>query len=138
MNTLIKHSTLEQVAEAFKTWRESKNYRREKTPPYLWELVRAIVPLYPRRKIEVALSITKEQLDREAPIPGFGELSSGLSDASGTEFVELSMPELIPSMQLESSLKTALTITRGDGSSWMISAASQNVISESLRLFLRS
>jgi hypothetical protein len=69
MNKPIKHSTLEQVAEAFKTWRESKSSRREKTPPYLWELVKAIAPFYPRRKIEMALSITKEQLDREAPTP---------------------------------------------------------------------
>lgn len=137
MSKSNKEPTLEQVAQAFKIWRDSKTYGRERTPRNLWELVRAIAPFYPRRKIEVALSITKEQLDREAPITGLGEPSQELHEMPETEFVELSMPEL-PSMRLESLLGSALTITRGDGSSWMISAASRDVISESLRLFLGS
>lgn len=137
MNEHIKQPTLNQVAEAFKIWRNAKTSRREKTPPYLWELVRAITSFYPRRKIEVALSITKEQLDREAPISGLSEPSSGLSEASATGFIELSMAEF-SDRGLESSLGSALTITRDDGASWMLSAASQAVISESLRLFFRS
>lgn len=139
MNEHIKQPTLNQVAEAFKIWRDAKTSRREKIPPYLWELVRAIAPLYPRRKIEVALSITKEQLDREAPVSGLSGLSHahGLAKTSKTEFIELSMAEF-PNMGLESALGAALTITRDDGSSWMLSATNQAVISESLRLFLRS
>lgn len=135
MSKSIKRPTLDQVAQAFKIWRDSKTYGREKTPRNLWELVRAIAPFYPRRKIELALSITKEQLDREAPVSELSGPSNELHEMPETEFVELSMPEL-PPMRFESSLGSTLTITRGDGSSWMISAASQDVISESLRLFL--
>jgi hypothetical protein len=139
MNEHMKQPTLNQVAEAFKIWRDAKTSRREKIPPYLWELVRTIAPLYPRRKIEVALSITKEQLDREAPASELSGLSDapGLTQTSKTGFIELSMAEF-PSMGLESPLRAALTITRDDGSSWMLSATNQAVISESLRLFLRS
>ncbi len=137
--SINEQPTLEQVRQAFKTWRDTRTYGREKTPLHLWELVRAIALFYPRRKIEIALSITKEQLDREAPVKEFGKPTYEPQEYPEPNFVELSISELKTAQRLASPLMSgmALTITRGDGSSWAIAEARQDIVTESLRLFLR-
>lgn len=131
----IERPTLEKVSQAFTAWRAAKTYRREKTPQHLWDLVRTIIPSYPRREIEIALSITKEQLDREAP-PSISGLCQRVEMTESPKFIELSVPELLGS-QTALTPCSVLRITRSDGSSWSISEAPREVISESLGLFLQ-
>ncbi len=129
---------LNEVKQAFLEWRTSKLHRTEKTPKHLRKQVAAIVPYYSRREILASLAITDEQLRLYVSKSQEEQnISAQSNDIPSNEFIELPMPEL-PIIKHELTSSTSLTITRCDGASWTISKASEDVISESLRLFLRS
>lgn len=130
--------TLNEVKQAFSEWRSSKLHRTEKTPKRLRKQVAAIMPYYPRREILASLAITDEQMRLYVSRSQEEQsISAQANDLASNEFIELPMPEL-PTIKHELTPSTSLTITRCDGASWTISQASEDVISESLRLFLRS
>jgi hypothetical protein len=134
MSKVIPHRTLDQVALEFKVWRESKSYTRGITPEHLWGLVRSIEPYYPRRKIEVALSITKEQLDRRAPMTAPCIQKNNSVDCTEMRFVELSVPVMPDQVHVASTL--TIKIGRNDGTSLSIEQATSSFALESLYLFL--
>ncbi|MDQ3159325.1 MAG: hypothetical protein M3P98_04305 [bacterium] len=134
MSKVIPHRTLDQVALEFKAWRESKSYTRGITPEHLWELVRIIEPYYPRRKIEVALSITKEQLDRRAPMTVPCIQQNNSVDCTEMKFVELSVPVMPDQVHVASTL--TIKIGRNDGTSLSIEQVTSSFALESLYLFL--
>ncbi len=130
-------ATLIEVKQAFSEWRSSKLHRTEKTPKDLRNQVAALVPYYPRREILASLAITDEQMRLYVSNQEARTISAQDNDLLSNEFIELPMPEL-PIVKHELTPGASLTITRCDGASWAISKASEDVISESLRLFLRS
>jgi len=129
-----KRTTLDEVKQAFDQWRAGKLYQRERAPNDLRAQVRAIAPYYSQRQITDALAINKEQIDRYILCNRPTKSEETLDDELSREFIEVPIPEL-PKMQPK--LVLGLTITRGDGSSWSLTEATQDIISESLRLFLR-
>jgi hypothetical protein len=133
MSKVTTHLTLEQVALEFKVWRESKIYSRGITPERLWALVRSIEPYYPRRKIEVALSITKDQLDKRAPMTEPRIQPSNSKDCCEAGFVELSVP-VIPDL-VHVAPTVTIRICCNDGTSLSIEQATASLALESLHLF---
>jgi hypothetical protein len=129
--------TLIEVKQAFDQWRARKRHQRENAPKDLRAQVKAIAPYYSRQQIIKTLAINSCQLDRYVQKNQSTESGVILNELSSNEFIEFSMPEL-PKTYPKSVSALVLTITRGDGSSWVLSEATQDVISESLRLFLRS
>jgi len=57
-----KTISLEVVKSHFQQWRMTRTKRREKTPPYLWEMVRQIIDHYSMADITTALGINKYQI----------------------------------------------------------------------------
>jgi hypothetical protein len=131
-----ERTTLEEVKQAFDQWRLGKLYQGEHVPKDLRAQIRAIVPYYSQRQITEALGINKEQIDRYVLCNQPTKSGEALTNVVSREFIEVPIPEL-PKMQPKSAPGLILTITRGDGSSWSLIEATQDVISESLRLFLR-
>lgn len=129
--------TLREVKQSFSEWRTNKLHRTEKTPKHLRNQVAALVSYYPKREILASLAITDEQMRLYVRNQEERNNSAQANDLPSNEFIELSMPEL-PTVKHELTPGASLTITRCDGASWAISKASEDVISESLRLFLRS
>ncbi len=131
-----KRTTLDEVKQAFDQWRAGKLYQRERAPKDLRAQVRAIAPYYSQRQITDALAINKEQIDRYILCNQSTKSDDTLDDVPSREFIEVPIPELSKTqLKLVSGLN--LTITRGDGSSWALTEATQDIISDSLRLFLR-
>jgi len=129
--------TLNEVKQAFDQWRAEKRHQRESAPRDLRAQVKAIAPHYSREQIIKELAITTDQMNRYVQQNQSTESSAMLSDLSSNKFIEFPMPELLK-REPKPVPGLVLTITRGDGSSWALSEATQDVISESLRLFLRS
>jgi hypothetical protein len=129
--------TLDEVKQAFDQWRAGKRDQRERASSDLRAQVKAIAPYYSRRQIIKELAITTDQMNRYVEQNQSTESSAMLSDLSSNKFIEFPMSELLK-REPKSVPALGLTITRGDGSSWALSEATQDVISESLRLFLRS
>ena len=136
MKTTTERVTLEQVAIEFKIWRDSKLRAKERTPHRLWELVRLIEPYYRRRQIEVTLSITKEQLDREAPASNPQAFSIKSPQVLENEFITLSVPDISPIRGNDSGLIIAMN--RVDGVSLTIENATLPLVSECFCLFFKA
>ena len=130
-------TTLDEVKHAFDQWRAGKRHQRENAPRDLRAQVKAIAPYYSRQQLIKTLAINSCQLDRYVQQNQSTESGAILNELSSNEFIEFPMPEL-PKTHPKSVQSLVLTITRGDGSSWVLSEARQDIISESLRLFLRS
>lgn len=128
--------TLDEVKQAFEQWRAGKLHQRERAPNELRAQVKAIAPYYSRRQIINALAINKDQMERYVPRNKITESYPILNDVPSNEFIEVPVARLLTA-QRKPALGLSLTITRGDGSSWALAEATQDVISESLRLFLR-
>lgn len=131
-----ERTTLDEVKQAFDQWRAGKLYQRKRAPKDLRAQVRAIAPYYSRRQIIDALAINNEQIDRYILCNQPTNSDEMLDDVSSREFIEVPIPELTK-VQPKLVPGLILTITRGDGSSWALTEATLDVISESLRLFLR-
>ena len=131
-----ERTTLDEVKQAFDQWRAGKRYQRERAPKDLRAQVRAIAPYYSRRQITDALAINKEQIDNYILCNQPTKSGEALDDVPSREFIEVPIPEL-PKTQSKLVSGLLLTITRVDGSSWALTEATQDVISESLCLFLR-
>jgi len=132
-----ERTTLDEVKRAFEQWRAGKLYQRERAPTYLRDQVKAVAPYYSRRQITEALAINKEQIERYTLCNSPTKLGETLDDVPAlNEFVEVPMTKL-PETQSKSVPELMLMITRRDGSSWALSEATRDVISESLCLFLR-
>lgn len=54
---------LEEVREAFSTWRLAKRYNSEPIPDELWSRVQSLVPHHSRREICESLKINPRQFD---------------------------------------------------------------------------
>lgn len=131
-----ERTTIDEVKQAFEQWRARKQHQRERAPKELRAQVKAIAPYYSRRQIINALAINEDQMDRYVPRNKTTESCAMLNDVPSNEFIEVPMAEFLTT-QPKSAPGLILTITRGDGSSWALAEATQDVISESLRLFLR-
>lgn len=131
-----ERTTLEEVKQAFKQWRAGKLHQREPAPKMLRAQVNAIAPYYSRRQIINALAINEDQMDRYVPRNKATDSSAIRNDVPSNEFIEVPMAEFL-TMPPKAVPGLVLTITRGDGSSWSLAEATQDVISESLRLFLK-
>ena len=128
--------TLDEVKQAFEQWRAEKLHQSERAPKDLRDQVNAIAPYYSRRQIIHALAITEDQMDRYVPQNKITNSCAILNDVASNEFIEVPMAEFLTT-QPKSVPGLVLSITRGDGSSWTLAEATQDVISESLHLFLR-
>lgn len=131
-----ERTTLDEVKQAFEQWRAGKLHQRERAPKDLRAQVKAIAPYYSRRQIINALAINEDQMDRYVPRNKITDSCAMLNDLPSNEFIEVPMAEFLTT-QPKPSPGLILTITRSDGSSWALAEASLDVISESLRLFLR-
>ena len=131
-----KRTTLDEVKQAFEQWRAGKLHQRERAPEELRAQVQAIAPYYSRRQIISALSINEDQMGRYVSRNKTTDSCAMLNDVPSNEFIEVQMTELLTT-QPNPAPGLILTITRSDGSSWALAEATQDVISESLRLFLR-
>ena len=131
-----ERTTLEEVKQAFEQWRTGKLHQRERAPKDLRAQVKAIAPYYSRRQIINELAINEDQMDRYVPRNKTTDSCAILNDVPSNEFIEVPTAEFLTT-QPTSAAGLVLTITRGDGSSWALAEATQDVISESLRLFLR-
>jgi hypothetical protein len=129
--------TLDEVKEAFDQWRAGKLHQRERTPRTLREQVKAIAPYYSRQHIIKTLAINLNQMNRYDPSNQRIAADARFNEASN-EFIEVPIPALPKIEQPQSSASgLLLSITRSDGSCWTLTEATQEVISESLCLFLR-
>ena len=131
-----ERTTLDEVKQAFDQWRAGKLHQRERAPRELRAQVKAIAPYYSRRQIINVLAINKDQMDRYVLRNKTTDSCAIRNDVPLNEFIEVPMNQFLTT-QPKSAPGLLLTITRSDGSSWALAEATQVVISESLRLFLR-
>lgn len=131
-----ERKTLDEVKQAFDQWRAGKLHQRERAPDALRVQVQAIAPYYSRRQIIHGLAINEDQMDRYVPRNKTTDSCAMHNDMPSNEFIEVPIAEFLTT-QPKLAPGLILTITRGDGSSWALAQATQDVISESLRLFLR-
>lgn len=129
-----KQISLEEVKRAFEQWRLGKVHQRERVPNELRIQVKAIAHYYSRRQILNELSISNAQMERY--VVKNKNTESYTHNAPPNEFIEVPMPRFLKEQHKPASA-LSLTITRGNGSSWILSEATHDVISESLRLFLQ-
>ena len=131
-----ERTTLDEVKQAFELWRAGKLHQRECAPKDLRAQVKAIAPYYSRHQIIKTLAINEDQMDRYVPRNKTSDSCEMSNEVPSNEFIEIPMAEILTT-QPKSVPSLVLTITRGDGSSWVLAEATQDVISESLRLFLQ-
>jgi hypothetical protein len=55
--------TLEEVVDAFATWRANRGRKKEPIPDRLWALTKALLPYYKKSHIQRALKVSGSQLN---------------------------------------------------------------------------
>lgn len=79
--------TLEEVVDAFDTWRASRESKNEPIPERLWTLTKALVPFYKKSQIQRALKLSGRQFSyhcKTSSAQNFHNLKDGDGFAAAT------------------------------------------------------